>query len=107
MAGLLGNVGIKGSQAGTTLKAMLNKMAAPTKEAQELFQKLGVTVKDSAGNLRSPVAVLGEMAEGSRPWARRTDRRHEDDSGRRGHRRIFGAYQAGGHRGHSRVRQAA
>ena len=64
MAGLLGNVGIKGSQAGTTLKAMLNKMAAPTKEAQELFQKLGVTVKDSAGNLRSPVAVLGEMAAG-------------------------------------------
>ena len=64
MAGLLGNVGIKGSQAGTTLKAMLNKMAAPTKEAQELFQKLGVTVKDSAGNLRSPVAVLGEMAVG-------------------------------------------
>ncbi|WP_302554386.1 phage tail tape measure protein [uncultured Bilophila sp.] len=64
MAGLLGNVGIKGSQAGTTLKAMLNKMAAPTKEAQALFQKLGVTVKDSAGNLRSPVAVLGEMAAG-------------------------------------------
>lgn len=64
MAGLLGNVGIKGSQAGTTLKAVLNKMAAPTKEAQELFQKLGVTVKDSAGNLRSPVAVLGEMAAG-------------------------------------------
>lgn len=64
MAGLLGNVGIKGSQAGTTLKAMLNKMAAPTKEAQELFQKLGVTVKDSAGNLRSPVKVLGEMAAG-------------------------------------------
>ncbi len=64
MTGLLGNVGIKGSQAGTTLKAMLAKMAAPTKEAQELFQKLGVTVKDSAGNLRSPVAVLGEMAAG-------------------------------------------
>lgn len=64
MVGLLGNVGIKGSQAGTTLKAMLNKMAAPTKEVQELFQKLGVTVKDSAGNLRSPVKVLGEMAAG-------------------------------------------
>lgn len=64
MVGLLGNVGIKGSQAGTKLKAMLNKMAAPTKEVQELFQKLGVTVKDSAGNLRSPVKVLGEMAAG-------------------------------------------
>ena len=64
MAGLLGNVGIKGSQAGTTLKAMLNKLAAPSKEAQALFQKLGVTVKDSAGNLRSPVKLLGEMAGG-------------------------------------------
>lgn len=64
MAGLLGNVGIKGSQAGTTLKAMLNKLAAPSKEATELFQKLGVTVKDSSGNLRSPVKILGEMAAG-------------------------------------------
>lgn len=64
MAGLLGNVGIKGSQAGTTLKAMLNKLAAPSKEARALFQKLGVTVKDSAGNLRSPVKLLGEMAGG-------------------------------------------
>ena len=64
MAGLLGNVGIKGSQAGTSMKAMLNKMAAPTKEAQELFKQLGITVKDSQGNLRSPVKILGEMAEG-------------------------------------------
>ena len=64
MAGLLGNIGIKGSEAGTALRAILNRMAAPTKEAQALFQKLGVTVKDSAGNLRSPVAVLGEMAAG-------------------------------------------
>lgn len=64
MAGLLGNVGIKGSQAGTTLKTMLAKMAAPGKEATEIFRKLGVTVKDSAGNLRSPVAILGEMAGG-------------------------------------------
>ncbi|MDE5831733.1 MAG: phage tail tape measure protein [Desulfovibrio sp.] len=62
MAGLLGNVGIKGSQAGTTLKAMLNKMAAPAKDAQQVFQKLGITVKDQAGNLRSPIEILGEMA---------------------------------------------
>lgn len=61
MAGLLGDVGIKGSQAGTTLKAMLNKMAAPTSEATRLLQKLGVTTKDAAGNLRSPIQVLGEL----------------------------------------------
>ncbi len=63
MAGLLGNVGIKGSQAGTTLKAMLNKMAAPSKEATALLQKLGVTLQDQAGNLKSPVGILGELAE--------------------------------------------
>lgn len=62
MAGLLGNVGIKGSQAGTTLKAMLNKLAAPAKEAQTVFEKLGITVKDQAGNLRSPVQILAEMS---------------------------------------------
>lgn len=62
MAGLLGNVGIKGSQAGTTLKAMLNKMAAPAKEATTLLQKLGITLKDQAGNLKSPVGILGELS---------------------------------------------
>lgn len=62
MAGLLGNVGIKGSHAGTTLKAMLNKLAAPAKEAQAVFEKLGITVKDQAGNLRSPVQILAEMS---------------------------------------------
>lgn len=62
MAGLLGNVGIKGSQAGTTLKAMLIKIAAPSKEATALLQKLGITLKDQAGNLKSPVGILGELA---------------------------------------------
>lgn len=61
MAGLLGDVGIKGSQAGTTMKAMLGKLAAPSKEAAELMQRLGVTTKDAAGNLRSPIKVLGEL----------------------------------------------
>ncbi len=62
MAGLLANVGIKGSQAGTTLKAMLNKLSAATPEAAKLFKKLGVTVQDSAGNLRSPITVLEELS---------------------------------------------
>lgn len=62
MVGLLGNVGIKGSQAGTSLSAMLNKLAAPTAEAQLLFSNLGISVQDASGNLRSPVAVLGELA---------------------------------------------
>lgn len=63
MAGLLGNVGIKGSMAGTSLKAMINKIAAPAGEAQKVLKDLGVTVKDSAGNLRSPITILGEMSK--------------------------------------------
>lgn len=63
MAGLLGNVGIKGSMAGTSLKAMINKIAAPASEAQKVLKDLGVTVKDSAGNLRSPITILGEMSK--------------------------------------------
>ena len=62
MAGLLGNVGIKGSQAGTTLKAMLNKLAAPASEGAKALAKLGIATKDAAGNLRSPIQVLGELS---------------------------------------------
>ena len=63
MAGLLGNVGIKGSMAGTSLKAMLNKIAAPAGEAQKVLKSLGISVQDSAGNLRSPLVLLGEMSK--------------------------------------------
>lgn len=63
MAGLLGDVGIKGSQAGTTMKAMLGKLAAPTKEATDLLKNLGIATKDAQGNLRSPIKVLGELGE--------------------------------------------
>lgn len=61
MAGLLGDVGIKGSQAGTTMKAMLGKLAAPAKEAAELMQRLGVATRDAAGNLLNPISILQEM----------------------------------------------
>jgi len=63
MAGLLGNVGIKGSQAGTALRAMLNGLAAPSSEAAKAMAALGVQTQDAAGNLRSPITILAEMAK--------------------------------------------
>ena len=63
MAGLLGNVGIKGSQAGTALRSMLNGLAAPSSEASKAIAKLGVQTMDAAGNLRSPIAILQDMAK--------------------------------------------
>ncbi|MBF0454947.1 MAG: phage tail tape measure protein [Magnetococcales bacterium] len=62
MAGLLANVGIKGSQAGTTLRAMLTRLAAPAGAASSTLRDLGIKAKDLSGNLRSPITILGEMA---------------------------------------------
>ena len=61
MAGLLGNVGIQGEMAGTQLRAMLNRLAAPVGPAQEKLKELGITVKDSTGNLRPMIELLAEM----------------------------------------------
>lgn len=61
MAGLLGNVGIKGEMAGTQLRAMLNRLAAPVGPAQDKLKELGITVKDSTGNLRPMIELLAEM----------------------------------------------
>jgi len=63
MAGLLGNVGIKGSQAGTALRAMLNGLAAPSSEAAKSIATLGITTTDAMGNLRNPITILGDMAK--------------------------------------------
>lgn len=40
--GLLGNAGIKGTMAGTTLRAMATRFAAPPREAQKVIDRLGV-----------------------------------------------------------------
>src|SRR5699024_2438322 len=63
MAGLLANVGIKSSQAGTTMKSMLLKLANPSAKASNLLSDLGVSVADSEGNMRNMVEILGDVAE--------------------------------------------
>lgn len=61
MAGLLGNIGIKGEQAGTVLRSIYGRLAAPVGPAQKQLEALGVTVKDSTGNLRPLIELLAEM----------------------------------------------
>ncbi|MGI0120277.1 phage tail tape measure protein [Zooshikella sp. RANM57] len=62
MAGLLGNVGIKGSQAGTTLRAMITRLAAPARSGAKTLSRLGVSAKDSSGDMRNLVEVIGDIA---------------------------------------------
>ena len=57
----MANSGIKGSEAGTHMRNMLLKLASPTKEGIEAFEKLGVSVFDSTGNMRSLKDIMGDL----------------------------------------------
>ncbi|MCT8467005.1 phage tail tape measure protein [Chromohalobacter canadensis] len=63
MAGMLGNVGIQGSQAGTTLRAMMTRLAAPTAAASGALKTLGVNAKDAQGDLRDVPSILADVAK--------------------------------------------
>lgn len=61
MAGLLGNVGIQGGMAGTALRAAFLRLSAPPKMAADAIEQLGLSVKDTEGNLRSMPVLLKEI----------------------------------------------
>lgn len=46
--GLLGNMGLKGTLAGTSLRALSTRFAKPTKEAQEVLDRLGIRFTECA-----------------------------------------------------------
>lgn len=57
--GMFADAGITGSDAGTSLKTMLQRLAAPTDEAAGKIEALGIQTRDSSGNLLG----ASEMAE--------------------------------------------
>ena len=61
--GVLGDAGIKGSHAGTTLRMMLLNMMNPTKRGQEAWNILGINTKDKNGNLRNLSDILSDLHE--------------------------------------------
>ncbi|MGL4755179.1 MAG: phage tail tape measure protein [Aeromonadaceae bacterium] len=62
-AGMMANVGIKDSQAGTALRASILRMASLPKAARKAFGELGVEVKDAQGNMRGLEYVLADVAK--------------------------------------------
>ncbi|ETT00140.1 phage tail tape measure protein [Providencia alcalifaciens] len=60
-AGKLGDAGIQGSMAGTSLRAILGRLAEPPKQAAEALTKLGIKTRDVKGNLRELPAILAEL----------------------------------------------
>ena len=62
--GEMANAGIKGSDAGTSLKQMLLSLMAPSDKAAELMKELGVSVYDAQGNML-PMPQLIEQFSGA------------------------------------------
>ena len=62
--GLMANSGIKASQAGTSLRSILTRMAKPTKEVQTAMDQLGVSVIDSDGNMKSLHEIMDDLRSG-------------------------------------------
>lgn len=50
--GLMANAGIKGEMAGTQLRAMITNMVKPTDAMAVAMDKLGLSITDSAGNVK-------------------------------------------------------
>ncbi|MFN3881484.1 MAG: phage tail tape measure protein [Nitrincola lacisaponensis] len=61
MAGVLGNIGIQGSQAGTTLRAMMNRLTSPAKAGRDAIEAIGLEVTDAEGNLRAMPEILRDI----------------------------------------------
>lgn len=60
--GIMADAGIKGSQAGTTLRGALSRIAKPTKAMQETMDSLGLSFYDSNGKMKS-LTDITEMLE--------------------------------------------
>ena len=61
MAGQLGDAGLQSTQAGTQLRAIMTRLAAPTSRASKVFDELGVATSDASGNLRDLPDILADM----------------------------------------------
>ena len=62
--GLMANAGIKGSQAGTTLRGVFSRMAKPTEEVQTAMDALGISLTDADGNMNSFMDIMKDLRTG-------------------------------------------
>lgn len=60
---LLSNQMIKGSDAGTDLKAILIRLQAPTSEAAGWMSKLGLSIADQSGKVRPFIDIILDLKE--------------------------------------------
>lgn len=59
--GVLGNAGIKGSQAGTTMRTIMANLVNPTKKQAAAWKRIGVKRTDNKGNMRDVVDIFEDL----------------------------------------------
>lgn len=59
--GLMANAGIKGSQAGTSLRSAISRLTLPTSEMVGIMQELGVNITDAQGNMLPFKDVMDDL----------------------------------------------
>lgn len=59
--GIMGNAGIEGSMAGTTLKNTIANLAKPTDAQAAVMKQLGISLTDSSGNMKSFAEVMDNL----------------------------------------------
>lgn len=59
--GIMSDAGVKGSQAGTTLRGAFSRLAKPTKAMREVMSELGLAFYDAHGNMKPLNAIISEL----------------------------------------------
>ena len=59
--GLMANSGIKADKAGTALRGVLSRLAAPPKECAAAMEDLGISLTDDEGNMKSLSEVMRSL----------------------------------------------
>lgn len=59
--GLMANAGIKGEKAGTALRSVLSRMAAPTGEVQTAMDELGISITNADGTMKPLKEVITDL----------------------------------------------
>lgn len=59
--GLMANAGIKGEQAGTSLRSVMSRLASPPKEAADAMDELGISITNADGTMKPLNEVLEIM----------------------------------------------
>ena len=62
--GLMANSGIKASQAGTSLRSIITRMAKPTKDVQSAMTALRVSLTKSDGSMKSLNEIMVDLRKG-------------------------------------------